>query len=279
MIFGDITSSATGENAVAIGAGATANVANSVAIGAGSVAQAAIGTSSTTIAGQTYSFAGSTPIGTVSVGQAGAERTITSVAAGQVSAASTDAVNGSQLHATNQAVEALDNKAVKYDQNPDGTRSNTITLQGGDPSQPVVITNVAAGVNATDAVNVAQLNEILNGSPGQSYSYVDNRIAIAFEDVKNYTEQKIAALYGDIDDIRDDARSAAAIGLAAASLRYDDNPGKLSVAVGGGFWRGQSAFAVGAGYTNDDATVRANLSGTAAGGRVGVGAGLSFTLN
>ncbi|WP_410694560.1 hypothetical protein, partial [Chryseobacterium sp. SIMBA_038] len=38
----------------------------------------------------------------MSVGATGAERTITNVAAGRITAASTDAVNGSQLYATNQ---------------------------------------------------------------------------------------------------------------------------------------------------------------------------------
>jgi len=79
--------------------------------------------------------------------------------------------------------------------------------------------------------------------------------------------------------LRDEARQAAAIGLAAASLRYDDRPGKLSVAAGGGFWRDSSALAFGAGYTSEDGRIRGNVSGTAAGGHVGVGAGISFTLN
>lgn len=80
-------------------------------------------------------------------------------------------------------------------------------------------------------------------------------------------------------EIRSEARTAAAIGLAAASLRYDDRPGKLSVAMGGGYWRSETALAFGAGYTSENGRVRANLSGTFADGDVGVGAGLSFTLN
>ncbi|MCY1526329.1 Autotransporter adhesin UpaG [compost metagenome] len=43
----------------------------------------------------------------VSVGDKGAERQITNVAAGEISATSTDAVNGSQLNATNQAINNL----------------------------------------------------------------------------------------------------------------------------------------------------------------------------
>ena len=80
-------------------------------------------------------------------------------------------------------------------------------------------------------------------------------------------------------EVRTEARQAAAIGLAAASLRFDDRPGKVSMALGGGYWRGAGALAFGAGYTSKSGRVRANLSGTTAGGNWGVGGGLSMTLN
>ncbi|MBB5425445.1 autotransporter adhesin, partial [Paraburkholderia sp. JPY158] len=66
-----------------------------------------MGTSGTNIRGTNYSFAGAKPTSTVSVGSGGNERTITNVAAGRLSATSTDAVNGSQLYATNQAIEQI----------------------------------------------------------------------------------------------------------------------------------------------------------------------------
>ncbi|MDP0983617.1 hypothetical protein Q6266_28225, partial [Klebsiella variicola] len=78
-----------------------------VALGAGSTTSAVVATTSTTINGKTYNFAGTNPTSTVSVGSAGAERTITNVAAGQINAASTDAINGSQLYATNQSIASL----------------------------------------------------------------------------------------------------------------------------------------------------------------------------
>lgn len=80
-------SSATGISSTALGQGATATATGSVALGQGSVADEE---------------------NTVSVGSPGAERQIVNVAAGDVSATSTDAVNGSQLHATNQRVSALE---------------------------------------------------------------------------------------------------------------------------------------------------------------------------
>ncbi len=55
--------------------------------------------------GTTFSgFAGAAPGGVVSVGSAGHERQIQNVAAGQITATSTDAVNGSQLYAVASAV-------------------------------------------------------------------------------------------------------------------------------------------------------------------------------
>ncbi|TGT27551.1 hypothetical protein EN812_34395, partial [Mesorhizobium sp. M4B.F.Ca.ET.169.01.1.1] len=86
---------------------ATANEPGSVALGAGSKTAAAVATTGTTINGVAYTFAGTNPTSTVSVGDVGKERTVTNVAAGRISATSTDAINGSQLYATNQAVEAV----------------------------------------------------------------------------------------------------------------------------------------------------------------------------
>lgn len=290
-------STANGIQAMALGAGATASEPGSVALGAGSTTAAAVATTGTTINGVAYTFAGTSPTSTVSVGGVGSERTITNVAAGRISATSTDAINGSQLYATNQAVESLqagvgglEETAVRYDQNPDGSRSNSMTLVGGDPGAPVVIHNVGAGVADTDAVNVGQMRTTLAESKtyaderatwavSQARDYTDEVAGTTLAEANAYTDSRLSQLNTDIGDIRSEARQAAAIGLAAASLRYDDRPGKLSVAAGGGYWRNEGAFAFGAGYTSEDGRVRANLSGTTAGGAWGVGAGLSVTLN
>ena len=163
----------TGENSVAIGAGAVANNEGDVALGSGATTQQATGTSGTTIRGKDYEFAGKAPVGTVSVGSEGNERTISNVAAGRLSETSTDAVNGSQLYATNQAIEAintnmsgLENSAVKYGTNADGSVNyNQVTLAGDTYNQSThtggtTISNVAAGVNASDAVNKHQLDQV-----------------------------------------------------------------------------------------------------------------------
>ncbi|WP_271912284.1 hypothetical protein [Vreelandella alkaliphila] len=175
---------ASADRALAMGYDAIASHQGSVALGEGARTAAAVGTASVEIAGQTYQFAGGAPVATVSVGSVGAERTVTNVAAGRISAESTDAINGSQLYATNQAVGALDNRvttvegdisninndladlddrAVQYDRNDDGSVDyNTITLEGDGGTK---ITNVAPGdiaQNSSDAVNGSQLWDVQN---------------------------------------------------------------------------------------------------------------------
>ena len=92
---------ATERFTVAMGHNATASHANSVALGTNS-ATSDVHTGDYTL-NTSYTAAG-LPVaanGTVSVGSAGKERQIQNVAAGVISATSTDAINGSQLYATN----------------------------------------------------------------------------------------------------------------------------------------------------------------------------------
>lgn len=104
---------ATAIDALAIGNNTLADQANSVAVGTNSVTDAVVNTASASIGGKTYNFAGTNALSTFSVGSdarssaggaANYKRTVTNVAAGRVSATSTDAVNGSQLNATVEAI-------------------------------------------------------------------------------------------------------------------------------------------------------------------------------
>ncbi|WP_296783811.1 ESPR-type extended signal peptide-containing protein [Variovorax sp.] len=103
------------DRGVAIGTGAVVSTDNSVALGNDSTTSKARPTEEVTIQGTTYKFAGAKPVGVVSVGSEGKERQITNVAAGEISATSTDAVNGSQLYATNQAINNIQTgSGIKY---------------------------------------------------------------------------------------------------------------------------------------------------------------------
>ncbi|MEW9539591.1 YadA-like family protein [Agrobacterium radiobacter] len=235
-------------------------------------------------------------------------RTVSGVATGVVAATSTDAINGSQLFSTNQAVEAVGSKidqvvnatnnTIQYDIDQRGTRRNSVTLQGGDVNNPVVLSNVAVGSKDTDAVNLSQMrdsskdtlssaNEYTDARSQQIVSqvqthvkgYVENASTGILDEAKKHTNDRFNLLSGEISGVRREAHQAAAIGLAAASLRFDDRPGKLSAAIGGGMWRGAGAAAFGLGYTSPDQQMRFNVSATTGGGDWGVGVGMSFTLN
>ena len=96
-VFGS-DASASADYSIAIGNKANASTANSIALGANSTTRSATNVTNATVAGHTFGgFAGTSPVGSVSVGKAGEERQLHNVAAGEISATSTDAVNGSQL--------------------------------------------------------------------------------------------------------------------------------------------------------------------------------------
>ncbi len=94
-------------NSFVLGKDVTTSQANSVVLGNASTDRAATAETQAIVNGITYSgFAGvgSAANGVVSVGKRGGERQLINVAAGNISATSTDAINGSQLYLTQQAL-------------------------------------------------------------------------------------------------------------------------------------------------------------------------------
>ena len=146
----------TGTNSVAIGTGAKATNENAVALGAGSETALTVATSSATINGTAHNFAGVNPASTVSVGKAGAERTITNVAAGRISAASTDAINGSQLYAVTSEMD----KGVAYagDVKAAAAAANKFTRKLGEQ------TNIIGGVTDTSKLADGNIGVVSNGT-------------------------------------------------------------------------------------------------------------------
>ena len=150
------TVKSTGTNSVAIGTGAKAANENAIALGAGSETAAAVATPSATINGTAHNFAGVNPASTVSVGKAGSERTITNVAAGRISAASTDAINGSQLYAVTSEID----KGVAYagDVKGAGAAANKFTRKLGEQ------TNIVGGVADTSKLTDGNIGVVSNGT-------------------------------------------------------------------------------------------------------------------
>ncbi|AQX28368.1 MULTISPECIES: YadA-like family protein [unclassified Bartonella] len=220
---------------------------------------------------------------------------LTGVADGAVEKGSSDVVTGNQLWETNQKVNSLENKvngfensvgqmvesAVQYDKDEDGNKTNKITLVGGDASAPVIIDNVGDGKvekDSKEAINGGQLYEKMQVVLDDAKKYTDEKIGSAISEAKEYTDMKFDTLSYNLEGVRQEARQAAAIGLAVSNLRYEDAPGALSIAFSSGLWRSQSAIAFGAGYTSEDGNIRSNVSITTSGGHWGIGAGISVRL-
>jgi len=155
MVLGN-NASVTAKNGMALGNNTKVANENAVAIGAGSETAAAVATSSATINGTAHNFAGVNPASTVSVGKAGSERTITNVAAGRISAASTDAINGSQLYAVTTEMD----KGVAYagDVKAAAAAANKFTRKLGEQ------TNIVGGVADTSKLTDGNIGVVSNGT-------------------------------------------------------------------------------------------------------------------
>lgn len=127
---------------VALGKAAQANHGSAVALGTAAVTEQAVSVNEATVGKITYGgFAGTDATAVVSVGAKGDHtRQIINVGAGEISATSTDAINGSQLYATQDVINnvagsvtnvlggnaALDNKGNITMTDIGGTGENTV---------------------------------------------------------------------------------------------------------------------------------------------------------
>ena len=93
------------------------NLNDAVVLGSNSTVLSPVGTASHTILNETYNFAGINPIASVSIGSDGKERTLTNLAAGRISSTSTDGINGSQLNAVVEALDAINTKITNLRNN------------------------------------------------------------------------------------------------------------------------------------------------------------------
>jgi autotransporter adhesin len=223
-------------NTFVVGSGVTTTQDNSVVLGNASADRAATTVTGDTINGTAYTYAGagSAANGVVSVGGAGTERQIINVAAGQVSVDSTDAVNGSQLFAANQSIEALatdvDASAIHYvSVNDGGTKGSNYDNDGAAGTD-----SVAVGVNAVTAVGngIAIGNGATNVNSGADL----NAVAIG---ALAHTDQSYTTAIGSGSEAL--VQGAVALGAKASSTNA------YSIAIGSGPSSGQGANAAGGG--------------------------------
>ncbi|MGB7370967.1 YadA family autotransporter adhesin [Erythrobacter sp.] len=224
--------------------------------------------------------------------------TLANVAEGTIAAGSTDAVNGSQLAATNDQVAsnrtdidantaniaALNNNlqgntvaAVQYSDpdNPNtsngGTITNDVTLVGADATAPVTLHNVAAGTRTNDAVNLGQMQDSLAVAMADTRAYTDLR----FDEL----QAGIAQLDFDLEEVREDASAGTASAMAVSGIPQTISAGRSMIGTGVAHYRGETALAIGMSTTFNDGygVVKAGATmDTRGNGGVSAGAGISF---
>ena len=258
-------------DAVAFGNNTIADQANSVAIGTNSVTDSAVGVDGITINGTRHVFAGEQPASVVSFGskaRAGAggvtqyNRQLTNVSAGQISADSLDAVNGSQLFA---AVDEIETNAKQINNNKTAiikTQNNLKDLAVGVQMLGDVVNDheqAIAGHTTAIANNTNRINGNTSAINTLGQKVTANAADIrALEHVADNHEGRITTLenrsLGLANDINNKvnnlvqrvnklgASSAALAGLHPLDFNRND---KVSYAVSYGHYRNSNAVALG----------------------------------
>lgn len=270
LVFGT-HSKAVAMDAVAFGNNTIADKPNAVAIGTNSVTDDAVGVEGITINGTKHVFAGEQPASVVSFGskaRAGAggvtqyNRQLTNVSAGQISADSLDAVNGSQLFA---AIDEIETNAKQIAKNKQNIKDVAIGLNMlgdvvNDHEQAIAghttaIANNTNRINGnTSAINTLGQKVTANTADIRSLEHVadnhegrittlENRSLGLANDIKN----KVNNLGQRVNKLG--ASSAALAGLHP--LEYNKND-KGNFAISYGHYRNANAVALGAFYSPNE---------------------------
>lgn len=270
LVFGT-HSKAVAMDAIAFGNNAIADKPNAVAIGTNSVTDNAVGVEGITINGTKHVFAGEQPASVVSFGakaRAGAggvtqyNRQLTNVSAGQISADSLDAVNGSQLFA---AIDEIETNAKQIAKNKQNIKDVAIGLNMlGDvvnDHEQAIAGNTTAIANNTNRINgntsainslgqkvtantadIRSLEHVADNHEGRITTLENRSLGLA-NDINN----KVNNLGQRVNKLG--ASSAALAGLHP--LEYNKND-KGSFAISYGHYRNANAIALGAFYSPNE---------------------------
>lgn len=294
---------ATAWDAYAIGNNTLADKSNSVALGTNSVTDNPVPTQQVVLNGVTHVFAGENPQSVVSVGskdRAGFggvknyNRQITNVAAGQIDAASTDAVNGSQLYAAYDEIASMGAKLAKHDKDikclnirVDRNVNNIKNLTTKVDGNYTTITNSINATNERVGANSKAIQEnrtvinnhttIINNHEQQLQSHEQTLVdhANVLENHENRIESLERGMTRNVDREIGKAGAANAALSALHYLGYNKDD-KMTFSVGYGHYKGNSAVALGAFYAPNE-HVMFSVGGTLGSEKI-VNASVNFRL-
>ena len=256
------SSVARGDQSTAIGSGATTEARFSTAVGTNAKTEhysgVAIGFNSTTsdfkgvvnttIDGVTYgNYAGHRPTSVVSIGSKGFKRQLQNVAAGNVSKTSTDAVNGSQLHAVATQVSA-----------------NTAKLNYHSEQ----ITNVYHTVQQYSGWMETQESQIYE------LKLRDRDLRNKITELSKLVEGNFDAIRNDINKNRRDSNAGIAGAIAIGTMMQPYEAGQSAITVGAGSFKNEAAIAIGASHITENGKWGFK-GGVSADTRKNIGVGLS----
>lgn len=253
----------TAIDAVGIGNNIVADKPNSVALGTNSVTDNAVNQLQAMVNNTTYVFAGTDATSVVSVGSkqragfGGVKnyvRQVQNVAAGRVDASSTDAVNGSQLHAAYDAINTMSediDKALDAQQQLNTAVHNTLA------NHKDAIKNNTQHIAQHDAdiannKNAIKANDRVLKNHEERIDKLEHQASNTLINLKTDIKQ----LDGRINKVG--ASAAALAGLHPMEFNKDD---KFSTSVAYGHYKNANAVALGA-YYRPNEKVLLGIAGT-----------------
>ena len=119
------------------------------------------------------------------------------------------------------------------------------TVSAGSANAEWQIIYVAAGVQDTDAVNLAQLRQADLNLLNDARAYTNQHGTQILSQANSYTNSRVEDLNRDLDHLEDSAYAAVASSIAIASLPQPTDAGYSMFSFGVGAWENQQGFAAG----------------------------------
>ena len=198
--------------------------------------------------------------------------------AGAVAAGASSSASGDGSVAVGKGSSATAENSVALGSGSVADQANTVSV--GSAGNERQVTHVAAGVNATDAVNVAQMQAGDAATLNTANNYTDMRSQQTLESANAYTDWRISQLgdeIGNLDRRIDQvgAQGAALTMMASSALNLE--PGEVAIQAGWGQYRSSAAFAVGAKIRTGERSAL-NMGLSVVNGKAMGGIGVSWNL-
>ncbi|NYV28373.1 YadA-like family protein [Streptobacillus felis] len=265
------------EGSTNIGAFTISTINKSISLGAESMAVEAVSVNEAIIGSLTYGgFAGNTPYSSFAIGSIQNTRQMQNVAAGQINKESTDAINGSQLYATNNALGNLTNATKTF------LGGNSIFEKDGDNIAKFNMDNIGEtdkdNINDAIATSITEVR-VVNGSLLDiEKSIANDGHPIYTLDFNTKTRENIKKLENSGQNINAGVASA----VAMANLPQVSNIAghRHNIAGAYGYYNGEHAFALGLSGLNETGNLVYKASGSLnTKGHVALGAGLGYQFD